>query len=457
MTRSHSDAPPHTPAEADGQWLRRLRGPQEGDLTHKPASHPPLVAEVLAELGEGAVAWAVDLGQQMATRIIAEIPALGGGEEPFQTLRMGTESATLRSMLLLVSNDPARIGVTEEALEGDRDFVRRGVSLDQVLRGIRLGHSLMAHGFLDAAAALVEEPLRTAEMKRTSDLLFEYIDDFASSMATEYLTERDRWVTSAAAEREELVHSILDEQPVSTANASAVLSYPLERHHVALVLWQDANAGRSPTDLQRAAARILKASGCGATLMVPHGASSLWVWGSWRSKELASADFSDHVTTDTHVAAGTLTRGVKGFRQSHLEALQTADLVRTSTQASAASMTHYSDVELVVLMTQDAELARNFMNRELGPAAESTAAAAELRETVATYLSFDRSLAKAAEHLHVARNTVAYRVKKFENLVGRDLKDRRLELEVALRLAAAPWAGLAPRGEMDTRDSLGTD
>ena len=80
----------------------------------------------------------------MATRIIAEIPALGGGEEAFQTLRMGTESATLRSMLLLVSNDPARIGVTEEALEGDRDFVRRGVSLDQVLRGIRLGHSLMA-------------------------------------------------------------------------------------------------------------------------------------------------------------------------------------------------------------------------------------------------------------------------------------------------------------------------
>ena len=93
--------------------------------------------------------------------------------------------------------------MTEEALEGDRDFARRGVSLDQVLRGIRLGHSLMAHGFLEAAAALVEEQLRPAEMKRTSELLFEYIDDFASSMATEYLSERDRWVTSAAAEREE--------------------------------------------------------------------------------------------------------------------------------------------------------------------------------------------------------------------------------------------------------------
>ena len=457
MTSSRKDSTPRAEAAADGQWLRDLRGRQDGDSPHRPASHPPLVAEVLAELGQGAVAWAVDLGHEMATRIIAEIPALGGSEEAFQTLRMGTESATLRSMLLLVSNDPARIGVTEEALEGDRDFVRRGVSLDQVLRGIRLGHSLMAHGFLDAAAALVEEPLRTVEMKRTSDMLFEYIDDFASSMAAEYLAERDRWVTSAAAEREELVQAILNQQPVSTESASLVLSYPLERYHVALVLWQEANAGRSSTDLQRAAARILKDHGCGATLMVPHGASSLWVWGSWRSKQLAAADFSGHVTTDTHVAAGTLTRGVEGFRQSHLEALQTADLVRISTQNAEASLTHYSDVELVVLMTQDAELARNYMVRELGPAAESTAAAAELRETVATYLSFDRSLAKAAEQLHVARNTVAYRVKKFENLVGRDLKDRRLELEVALRLAAAPWARLAARGETESRDSLGPD
>ena len=57
-------------------------------------------------------------------------------------------------MLLLVSNDPTLIGVTEEALEGDRDFVRRGVSLDQVLRGIQFGHSLMARGLLDAAATV---------------------------------------------------------------------------------------------------------------------------------------------------------------------------------------------------------------------------------------------------------------------------------------------------------------
>src|SRR3546814_18909872 len=135
-------------------------------------------------------------------------------------------------MLRLGSNDPARIGVTEEALEGDRDFVRRGVSLDQVLRGIRLGHSLMAHGFLDAAAALVEEPLRTAEMKRTSDMLFDYIDDFASSMATDYLSQRDRWVPSYAAAPAEIVHPFLGHHPLAPATPSTVLTHPLDLPHL---------------------------------------------------------------------------------------------------------------------------------------------------------------------------------------------------------------------------------
>ena len=81
MTRSAPENHLEVPAQADGQWLRDLRPRQDGLPPHKPASHPPLIAEVTYELGEGPVAWAIDLGHQMATRIIAEIPALGGSEE----------------------------------------------------------------------------------------------------------------------------------------------------------------------------------------------------------------------------------------------------------------------------------------------------------------------------------------------------------------------------------------
>lgn len=53
---------------------------------------------------------------------------------------------------------------------------------------------------------------------------------------------------------------------------------------------------------------------------------------------------------------------------------------------------------------------------------------------MAAYLDCGRSLARAGERLHVARNTVAYRVKKAERILGRELQDHRLELECALRL-----------------------
>jgi hypothetical protein len=434
MTGITTDKPgPRRHSDADGQWIRHLHPATTG--LH-PASRPQTVAEVVAMLGEGPLGWAVELGHMMATRIIVELPVFGGGEEAFETLRMGTESATLRSMLLIVSDDPARLGVTEEALEGDRNFVRRGIPLEHVLRGIRLGHSLMAHGFLEAAATLVEEPRRAAEMKRTSDMLFEYIDDFASSMAAEYLAERDRWVTSAAAERDELVRSILDQRPVSVTNASTVLGYPLGRHHMALVVWQDPGAGRSPVDLQRTASRIFARLECPATLMVPHGASSLWAWGARRSRfDASQVTAHSPALAGIYIAAGTTGQGLAGFRRSHLEAARAAELARVTARNAGASVTDYSTIELAALLAHDLELARRFVTHELGALAEDTATAAELRETLSAYLESERSLARAAEQLHVARNTVAYRVKKFENTTGRDLKHRTLELACALRLA----------------------
>jgi DNA-binding PucR family transcriptional regulator len=421
------------PTEAgrpDGSWVLRL----EGTGRRTPASHAPLLAGATEAMGDGPVAWAVDLGHQMASAIIAEMPDFSGGEEAFQTLRMGTESSIIQGMLLVLEDDPTPVLVTEEALEGLRDQVRRKIPLDQVLRGIRLGHSMLSRALLEAASTTVEEPLRTAEMKRTSDLLFAFIDDFASSMATEYLTEHDRWVTSAAAERAELVHSILDGTPVSAPQASATLGYPLDRHHRALVVWRDPAGAETPSDLHRVASRILEGSGCSASLVVPFGASSVWVWTSWRTGEVRRPPLVAPDAPGIHVAIGTPAPGVDGFRQSHHEAAQAAELIR-SWATVPDWVTWYDDVELSVLLSRDPALARVFVVRELGPLAANTRSAAELRETVAAYLACDRSLARAAKILHVARNTVAYRVKKVEQELGRDLRVRRLELECALRLA----------------------
>ncbi|MEU6444847.1 helix-turn-helix domain-containing protein [Streptomyces sp. NPDC047046] len=417
---------------AERAWVRELRH----DDPPAPASHPPLLAQAAERLGPGPVRWAVALGSRMAHEIIARIPDFGGGEDAVEILRMGTESAVIHGLLVVAADDPALARLTDEQLEGDRVFVRRGIRVDLVLRGVQIGHAVLTRELIAAASVLVPEEHRVEEIARVSDLVFRVVGVMASTMAVEHNAEHDRWVTSAAAERAATVRKLLAPgTPKPPEEASRVLGYPLERPHVALVLWQSPGREAAPLDLQRAASRLLHAYGCTATLEIPDGTSSLWAWGAWRSWDTEPGDGVAELPPHVHVAVSAAAEGVAGFRQSHLEAARVAELARACGHPRGLTgLIHYPDVELAVLLAQDLDRARTFVRRELREAAAGTPAAAELRETVAAYLRHDRSLMRAAEELNVARNTVAYRVKKFTELTGRDVADHRLELEAALRL-----------------------
>jgi DNA-binding PucR family transcriptional regulator len=65
-----------------------------------------------------------------------------------------------------------------------------------------------------------------------------------------------------------------------------------------------------------------------------------------------------------------------------------------------------------------------------------------LRETVLAFLSRGGSGTRAAKDLHVHQNTVTYRVKRAEELMGRRVSDDPIELTCALTLAAALGAAV---------------
>ncbi|MFJ5534746.1 helix-turn-helix domain-containing protein [Streptomyces sp. NPDC093261] len=69
----------------------------------------------------------------------------------------------------------------------------------------------------------------------------------------------------------------------------------------------------------------------------------------------------------------------------------------------------------------------------------------ELRETLRVYLAEERSLRTAAELLHVARNTVTYRVERAEELLPTTTTaGSSLELRAALEIAWAASANATP-------------
>lgn len=134
-----------------------------------------------------------------------------------------------------------------------------------------------------------------------------------------------------------------------------------------------------------------------------------------------------------HVAVGLPGSGLEGFRTSHAQAASAAGIAARG--AAPAGVHSYRRLELGALLARDERAAGEFARRELGPLAGDTASARVLRTTLKCYLDHDRSVATVARRLHVAKNTVLYRIKRAEQMRGRPIGDNRLQLHTALYLA----------------------
>ena len=87
------------------------------------------------------------------------------------------------------------------------------------------------------------------------------------------------------------------------------------------------------------------------------------------------------------------------------------------------------------MATADLEQARTFVQRELRGLAGDDDLTARLAATLRTYLDEHSSRSRTAKRLGIHENTVSYRIKQAEEILGRSVDQRTLELRVALALA----------------------
>ncbi|MHA5048126.1 PucR family transcriptional regulator [Streptomyces sp. SD15] len=437
----------HTSGPAD--WIYRL-APGRGDAPRTPASSAHSITEATDRLGPQPVAWAIAVGDELARVIIHEVPELGGGPAPYETLRMGTEAATLYALLLLADPAADRV-IPEESLLGDREFARRRLGLDKVLRGIRVSHAALTNALMAACQEIVPLPERAEQFRRVSELLFGFVDEFSSRMTAEYLAEHDRWLTSGAAAREETVRLILGGQPVRQEDASELLAYRLEGRHLAVIAWCDSPTADAAGDLQRAAAELLHRRGCTSTLVIPTGRTTVWAWGEPHAAPPTGTPGELPYQEGIRFACGSVRHGLPGFRQSHEDAQHTVRVMQLN-PGSTGSVVDYPDVGLAALVSADLPALRRFVSDELGALAADSRHAGQLRRTLRLYLRNERSLTVAAAQLHVARNTVTYRVKRAQELLGHDLTDRLPELMTALEAAQTLGPAVLRPEEDDSHD-----
>ena len=375
----------------------------------------PDAEQVRKVLGDGAVTWSVEVGQDITARIIERIPVLEDDVAVREAIRRATTATTLRALMLvagMVERDASLFST--EVREIARDFARRGMELDDLLRTIRVGYAVLAAGLLDAARALLPPEESSSEMRRISVLLFEVQDDFSAGAASAFIEEQSVWTAGVSAARLELANMILRGEDIDPGHAEKALDYPLSGSHIALVAW---TGPQSTRDLRGVVDHVLRDLGAvSASLILPVGFQAVWAWGTVRPN--APRLRQERPTfDDVFVVLGEPGAGIDGFRQSHVEAKAVERLIRLRSGQTPCTVAH-EDVALEALLLADRAAATRFVARILGPLVQDDPRMAELRSTLRRYLDADHSLAKVAALEHISKNTVTYRINKALDLCG---------------------------------------
>ncbi|MFD4668158.1 PucR family transcriptional regulator [Lentzea sp. NPDC058450] len=374
---------------ADRSWLDEVRP----HTATEPAGRPELLEEVAGVIGDDLVRWGVALRA-----------------DEFDDARVA-EAVVLSALLAVRTGEVVSERLTVEADLATRTAVARGMAVETIVQAVQRTYAVVARELASLATA--------PQARQLMADLFRGLDHLSTTLIAQFTAERERWVRSAAFARRELVESVLD-----GGHGADRLGYDLTRHHLALVFWAD---GHSTRELETAAADVLVAAGCTARLLVVAGPSVLWAWGSRTRPARVELPQGSGV----HVAAGLAAEGVDGFRSSHRQAVKARELARLTQRPPGLHA--YEDLALTSLAAENLDAAAEFVRHELGPLTE--AANADLRRTLKAYLDHDRGLSAAAADLHVAKNTVLYRVRRAEQLLARPVGAERLRLHVALHLA----------------------
>jgi DNA-binding PucR family transcriptional regulator len=354
--------------------------------------------------------------------------------------------ANLGAIMVMLSEGsrPGLAIAPPEALAYAKEYVRRGLGLETLQRAYRIGQATLSRMWLEELRIRADD---AEELAGTfgffNEWLFQWVETLEHRLTEYYMVERERRLRGTSAMRSEQVRMILDGSPVDNRNASATLRYRLDRKHVAYLVWTTGATLDAPNgnvlfgEMERVAANVAALMGATDHLTVPLGGYLACWAGFLRAPRAETLTGTLPLVTNSwiNVSLGQISDGIGGFRRSHEEAVLARRVHQLRSQERQPTCVRFADVALEVMLTHSRDEARRFVSQQLGDLAAEDKSVARLRETLRVFLEENGSFQSAAARLGVHKNTVAYRIRRAEELLGHGVKERQLELQTALRLA----------------------
>ncbi|WP_029111965.1 CdaR family transcriptional regulator [Mycobacterium sp. URHB0044] len=399
----------------------------------------PIAAEMRRSVAE--------LTARTVSHIQAEAPELLPDAQIVEEARNGTEeSLTQLAQLIELSADPRRLEPPPSTLAFIRSAVWRQVPLADNMRFYRLAQEQVWQWFFARITETCPDPgdLATA-LELTTRFLFAFVDGATVRVDEAYEIERETWLRGAAAARADAIDDILADREHDGQAASKRLRYDVGRHHLGVIAWVDhvPATGDALALLNESLSRVARSFAAESSLTQPTGSLVVAAWFSspraFPTDEVAIVESgweSNSLPDGLSIAVGEPGHGLAGFRRTHIQAGH-ARRVASLVAPHGGPVTRYRDVAVAALCTADGNHAAAFVGSVLGQLAADDDVTFRLATTLATYLRENRSRTRTAALLGVHPNTVSYRVRQAEELLGRDLAGDLLDLQVALELLPA--------------------
>ncbi len=330
-------------------------------------------------------------------------------------------------------------GLGDEVVYIARDLIRRGLE-ETATTAYRVGQSHALRYFVSKAFEFTDDPILLRELLDTVTWsISEFVESTVTRVTEMMSSERAEILRGSQPELRETVALLLDGAPITQQRAESRLAYRLSQAHTAVVVWSAEPVDvRSIDDVVETLARPWKSR----PLIIRPGASTKWVWlpgpEDINREQLRSAV---DPTGSVRVAAGGRAEGVDGFRRSHADATAAQRMV--ARLESAQRVVFFDEVQLVALMTSDAEGADRFVRQILGDLAY---APRDVRDTVLGYVEEHGSVNRVAARQYTHRNTVVRRVARAGTLLPRPLSENPVQVAAALQVLR--WTG---HGRSDRR------
>lgn len=410
-----------------------------------PATADRDVVEVVVDIARSLRERETAIVQAMSELLSHEIDQLDNDPILIELLESSVRG-NVSTIIHVLANDTSveHLQPTTAAVDYALRLAQRDVPSHSLVRAYHMGQNdMMRLCFDEVRARALPPPLDLAVMKHISDVLYSYIDWITLFVFEAYEDERKRWLGARGNVHSSTIHGLLSSSDSTSGPFEAETGYRLDQTHLALIIWHtDADEAAAMNALDRIArstATLLRSNGLPVVTAIDR--RTLWAWIPLGKRALAidTQNIREALTLDgARLAVGLPAGGIDGFRRSHEQA-QAAYSVANVTGTSTPEVVGFGDrgVAVVSLLARDLDSTRAWVWEVLGPLAEHTDTAAQLRLTLSTYFTTGESHLHTAHKLNLHRNTVKYRINKF---VTPHLADHD-RLDLALALQACEFLG----------------